>query len=82
MVPVYAVSLVMGVALLVPFIVGWRRGPRRDLAGLIVGFGIAGMSASFAGWAPVLAFVAAAVGGLAIATGARLLAPTSDGAEE
>ena len=40
-----------------------------------VGFGIAGMSATFAGWHPLVAVVAAVLGAAAMVTVARVFAP-------
>ena len=40
-----------------------------------VGFGIAGMSAAFAGWHPLVAVVAAVLGAAAMVTVARVFAP-------
>ena len=40
-----------------------------------VGFGIAGMSATFAGWHPPVAVVAAVLGAAAMVTVARVFAP-------
>ena len=40
-----------------------------------VGFGIAGMSATFAGWHPLVAVVAAILGAAAMVTVARVFAP-------
>ena len=40
-----------------------------------VGFGIAGMSATFAGWHPLVAVVAAVLGAAALVTVARVFAP-------
>ncbi|GMQ84511.1 MAG: hypothetical protein BMS9Abin07_0075 [Acidimicrobiia bacterium] len=47
----------------------------RLLVAAAVGFGMAGMSATFAGWSPVLATAAALVGGAALAAVARVFAP-------
>ncbi len=53
---------------------GGRRRPRRTIAGFL-GFGLAGMSASFAGWATVFALVAAVAGAGALVAAATQLAP-------
>lgn len=41
--------------------------PGRVIVAYLVGFGMAGMSAAYAGWADLAAIVAAVVGGLALA---------------
>jgi hypothetical protein len=49
----------------------------RSVVAGVVGFGMAGMSATFAGWQPVLAFVAAALGAAAVVAVARVFAPAA-----
>jgi uncharacterized membrane protein AbrB (regulator of aidB expression) len=41
----------------------------------VVGFGMAGMSASFGGWPPALAFVGAVAGGIGMIVVARVFGP-------
>ncbi len=47
----------------------------RSAVAAAAGFGMGGMSATFAGWNPVLAAAAALVGGVALVTVARVFAP-------
>jgi hypothetical protein len=44
-------------------------------AALIIGFPMAGMSASFGGWPPALAFVGAVAGGIGMIVVARVFGP-------
>ncbi len=47
----------------------------RALVAGLIGFGMAGMSASYGGWPPVLAFCGAGVGALAMVAVARYFGP-------
>lgn len=47
----------------------------RSALAAVVGFGMGGMSATFAGWNPALAAAAALVGGAALVVVARVFAP-------
>lgn len=95
MTAVYAVTLVVGIVLLLTWVAavavaetvpGWahvdpdarygRRG-RLVVAGL-TGFGLGGMSATFAGW-PVVAALAAAAGGVVLVGTAALYLAGDDG---
>ena len=87
---VYGIAVVVGSLALVAWIVAdafadapddSRRGPSQrygesgqSLVTAVLGFGLGGMSASFAGWHAVLALTAAIAGGVALAAGTRLLA--------
>ena len=48
----------------------------RALVAGTIGFGIAGMSATFAGWHPAVSLVAAILGGAALVAVSRAFAPT------
>jgi len=50
----------------------------RSVVAGTVGFGMAGMSASFGGWPPVLAFFGAVAGAGAMVVVARFFGPESD----
>ena len=47
----------------------------RSATAAVFGFGMGGMSATFAGWNPVIAAAAALVGGAALVAVARVFAP-------
>ena len=90
MVVVYGIAVVVGSLALVAWLVAdafadapddRRRGPSERYGGsgqsivaAVLGFGLGGMSASFAGWHVALALTAALAGGVALAAGSRLLA--------
>jgi hypothetical protein len=53
-----------------------RFGPNgRSVVAGFVGFGMAGMSATFAGWHPILALIAAVLGAAALVVVSRAFAP-------
>ena len=81
-VPLYAIALVVGVGLAVPFVVGSARHLPRLAVGALLGFGLGGMSSSFAGWPSVVAFLGAIGGGGVLAIGAMYLAPTAGEGQE
>lgn len=95
MTAVYAVSLVVGVVLLLAWVAavavaetvdGWdhvdpenRFGFRGRLGvAAPTGFGLGGMSATFAGWPAALAVTAAVAGAILIVSAARYLGPSED----
>ena len=90
MVVVYGIAVLAGGLALVVWLVAdasadapgsRRRGPAERFGELgtqvvsgVLGFGLGGMSASFAGWHAALAFAAALGGSAALVAGSRLLA--------
>ena len=94
MIPIYAVTLLVGSLMALAWVVGvaigtWVDGwefvdPERrfgvfgrTLVAGSIGFGMAGMSASFGGWPPILAFCGAGFGALAMVLVARHFGPDS-----
>jgi len=76
---VYALSLVIGVGLVAPAVIGARRRPPRVAVALLLGVGLGGMSSSFAGWAAGPSMMAALGGGVVLAVAARYLASSDAG---
>lgn len=56
----------------------WAGTTGRIIVAYLTGFGMAGLSAAYGGWADLAAIAAAIVGGLALAGVAVWLGPTSD----
>lgn len=81
MTTLYALAIVAGIGLLAPFVVGGRWRPPRSLAAGVMGFGMAGMSASYAGWGAGLAIAAAVAGGAGLAAVARWASTPKRGGE-
>lgn len=56
----------------------WAGVPGRVVVAYLVGFGMAGMSAAYGGWADLAAIAGAVIGGLALAGIAVWLGPRTD----
>lgn len=74
-VPVYAIALVLGILAGIPFVVGVGPRLRRPVTAGLLGVGLGGLSASFAGWASPVAALAALVAAGALGALAVTLDP-------